>query len=160
MMSLEQAGTLFVLMLVAQIPLLIAALINWLKSREVAKNASAAADAATDAVATATITAQKHAQTLERKIDENTQVTIDGTQAAKVSAKLAAVNAAEAKVTTDQMAAQLNGKLDLKVRDIVRETLEPFIAAFRIHAEQDEKNMLEIRTALGELRDRTARVAP
>jgi hypothetical protein len=36
-MSLEQATTIFLLMLVAQIPLLVAALINWLKTQSNAK---------------------------------------------------------------------------------------------------------------------------
>jgi predicted nucleic acid-binding Zn-ribbon protein len=77
-MTLEQAITLFVLMLVAQIPLLIAALINYLKSRsntqaikEVHEKATEAATAAITAVSTA----ETHAQKLEEKLDLNTNLT-------------------------------------------------------------------------------------
>ncbi len=63
-MSLEQAEVLFLLMLVAQVPLLIGSLVNFFKSRESAKNAAAAVEVAVDT-----------AKTLGDKIDDNTATT-------------------------------------------------------------------------------------
>ncbi len=63
-MSLEQAATMLLLMLVAQIPLLITATVNYLKSRESARNA-----------ATAVVVAADAAKTLGDKLDHNTETT-------------------------------------------------------------------------------------
>ncbi len=63
-MSLEQAATMLLLMLVSQIPLLIAAFVSYLKSRESAKNA-----------ATAVTVAATAAKTLGDKLDDNTATT-------------------------------------------------------------------------------------
>ncbi len=91
----------------------------------------------------------------DKKIDDNTKLTVAGTQAAVVNARRAADSASDAKEAAAAMANRLNGTLDEKIEVIVRQHIDPLIAMVRSHTEQDERNMTEIRTALGELRDRT-----
>lgn len=93
-------------------------------------------------------------QTVEYKIDTNTALTRAGTEAATENAKVAATAANEASRKSDNIAEKLNGVLDDKIRAIVKEHTEPLMAMFRLHVEQDDKNMTEIRQALSNLRDR------
>ena len=95
----------------------------------------------------------------DKKIDDNTKLTVAGTQAAVVNARRAADSASDAKEAADAMTGRLNdtlnGTLDEKVVAIVKQHVDPVIAAIRAHSDQDERNMVEIRKALGELRDRS-----
>lgn len=90
-----------------------------------------------------------------KKIDANTDLTKEGTQEASTNAKIAASTARVAAVKASEMSDKLNGSLDAKITNIVKEYFTPLESAIKLHAEQDEKNMKEIREALGELRDRT-----
>lgn len=74
---------------------------------------------------------------VERKIDHNTTVTTETLE------------------KTEVVADKLNGKLEEKINTIVRCHTEPITAIIEAHTQQDDKNMAEIRVALGELRDRT-----
>lgn len=85
------------------------------------------------------------AQVVEGKIDNNTVITT----AASIAAATNADNAAK-------MAEQLNGKLEERISSIVRRHVDPIVVVLKTHSEQDDKNMSEIRQALGELRDRIA----
>jgi hypothetical protein len=89
-----------------------------------------------------------------RKIDTNIALTKAGTEATVEHAKVAAVTATAAAEKASEMSNRLNGALDDKVRCIVKEYVDPLVAKFNSHIEQDDKNMREIRDALGELRDR------
>ena len=100
------------------------------------------------------------------KLDENTRLTVVGTtkataaaheakQAAKVAADTAATAVDEAKAAAQRMEKQLNGDLEERIRSVVKGEVGALVAEFHAHAEQDDKNMQEIRKALGELRDRT-----
>lgn len=91
----------------------------------------------------------------DKKIDDNTEMTKIGSAAAVKTAAVAASAATEAAEKTDALIEQMNGKLEARITAIVRTHTEPIATAIRIHTEQDDKNMVEIRTALGELRDRT-----
>ena len=81
-----------------------------------------------------------------KKIDSNTEMTRAGTNAAY-----------QASYKTDALIDQMNGKLDGRIATIVKAHTEPIATALRLHAEQDDKNMGEIRQALVELRDNTKR---
>lgn len=93
---------------------------------------------------------------VEPKIDTNTEVTKAGTKAAfdnaKVAATAATAAAQKALATEDKITDLLNGQLDIRIRTIVKECFDPLSSAVSAHAEQDEKNMAEIRKALDELK--------
>ena len=92
---------------------------------------------------------------VERKIDVNTAMTAEQGSISTTNAR-AAVHAAKAAASaTEALATQLNGKLDERITLIVKSHVEPIVAIIREHSAQDDKNMHEIRTALGELRDKT-----
>ncbi len=82
------------------------------------------------------------------KLDENTKLTKDGTQAATANAKVAASAATTAAIKTAALSSQLNGAMDERIRNIVREHTEPIAAALKDHASIDDQNMREIRDAL------------
>jgi hypothetical protein len=88
------------------------------------------------------------------KIDDNTELTKIGSTVAINNAHLAATTASIAAKKTDQVLEQLNGVLDAKIRNVVKESLEPLTIAFKAHTNQDAVNMEEIRQALGDLKDR------
>ena len=85
-------------------------------------------------------TAEK-VHTVEKKLDANTVMTAAG------------VNAASTKA--DAIVEQLNGKLEDRIRSIVKEQLEPIIAMFKIHSDQDDKNTAEIRESIEKLGNRS-----
>jgi hypothetical protein len=100
-----------------------------------------------------------------RKIDRNTELTKVGSEAATkntrvvVSATNIAIQKADdlsqkTDALNDTLMEKIYGSLDDRIRTIVREYTDPLALAFQAHAEQDDKNMREIRVALGELRDR------
>lgn len=93
---------------------------------------------------------------VETKIDNNTALTTAGTLAAADNAKVAveAANLAANKVaaTEDKITKMLNGQLEERIRHIVKDCFDPLNEMVRLHAEQDEKNMAEIRSALDEMR--------
>jgi hypothetical protein len=89
-MPLEQAVVMFVLMLVAQVPLLVAAVVNWIKSRST-----------------------------EKKLDENTRLTVAGTSAAASTAVIAASAAEDAKRATENISDKINGDLDNRIEKAV-----------------------------------------
>ena len=93
------------------------------------------------------------AQVVERKVDNNTELTKAGTAAAATNAKIAANTAAEAKEAANQIAERFNGKLEDRITAVVKAQIEPIAVVMRLHAEQDDRNMREIRQALDELRD-------
>lgn len=88
------------------------------------------------------------ANSLVRDLADNTQKTVDGTEKATNTA-------AQAKESISEIKQALNGQLDEKIDTAIRLHTEPIVASIRAHAEQDDKNMKEIRDALGELRDWT-----
>lgn len=92
------------------------------------------------------------------KLDENTKLTVEGTQQATVNAKVAAdtaqLAADKAIETKREVSNQFNGILDAKINGIVRQHLSPLERAMNSHAEQDDKNMKEIREALIDLKNR------
>ena len=94
------------------------------------------------------------AQVVETKIDNNTKITKEGVEAAANNAQAAADAANASAAKTDALSEQLNGKLEARITAIVKEYTEPLVVMFRVHSEQDDKNMMEIRRALGELRVR------
>jgi hypothetical protein len=83
-----------------------------------------------------------------KKLDENTKITKDGTDAAAVNAKVAANTAAQAKIATEDLAGKLNGSMDSRISTIVKEHLEPISVKLDDHVVQDDKNMKEIMNAL------------
>ena len=93
----------------------------------------------------------------DRKIEANTVLTMAGTTAATQNAVVAASAANQASEKADVLIEQMNGKLENRIEAIVKTHTEPIASALRAHAEQDDKNMAEIRQALGELRDNTKR---
>jgi hypothetical protein len=104
---------------------------------------------------------------VEAKVDDNTALTKAGTKAAATNALTAANTAADAKVAaitaannTQDLISQLNGGLDHKVHATATSHFDTLSAAVQAHAEQDDKNMTEIRQALGELRDRITIASP
>lgn len=64
-------------------------------------------------------------KSVEKKVDANTAITAAGTIAAASNAEAAvqAANAAASK--TDEISERLNGKLEQKMTDIVKEQMEP-----------------------------------
>jgi hypothetical protein len=92
---------------------------------------------------------------IKQDVDVNTQLTKDGTEKASQNAAVAANAAKTAAAKSDAVAAELNGKLETRITSIVHAHTEPIIAVLKAHAEQDDRNMAEVRKALGELRDRT-----
>lgn len=89
-----------------------------------------------------------------KKLDKNTEITKEGTAVVVESAIAAADRASVASDKADRLLEHLNGKLEDKITRIVKSHTEPIIAVMSAHAQQDDKNMAEIREALGELRDR------
>lgn len=87
-----------------------------------------------------------------KKIDDNTDITVAGTQAAATHAKTAAGAAAASKSAAEALAHQLNGSLDGRIVAIVKDHTDPILKVFAEHNEQDERNMLEIRKALVDLK--------
>ena len=92
------------------------------------------------------------AKAVEVKIDNNTQLTREGTAAAETAAKDASVAAKDASVKADTLANRLNGELDRKISAIVKEQIGPVLKQLIEHSEQDDRNMKEIRAALAELK--------
>ena len=92
---------------------------------------------------------------VERKIDDNTVITKAASVAALSNAKVAADNAIEAKEASEHISRQLNGNLEEKITAIVKTQIQPVTELLKVHSEQDDKNMSEIRQALKELKDRT-----
>ncbi len=99
--------------------------------------------------------AKKKAERVEKKIDDNTTITRAGTTQASANAMLAANTAHEAKVATEQMAANMSKKLNGGIDGAIEAALKPLQDAMTDHALQDEMNMKEIRAALGELNKKT-----
>ena len=109
------------------------------------------------------------AEEVSKKVDNNTEITKRGIEEAGThaaiaadAAKDAASAATHAAVKTDALSEQLNGKLEAKIGEIVKGHIdglkghvESVVTMFHAHSAQDDKNMAEIRQALGELRDRT-----
>lgn len=93
------------------------------------------------------------AKEVEKKIDTNTTITEVAAASAISNAKIAVDTAIETKITTDYIAKQLNGNFEDKIILIVKSQTEPMLAMMKAHSDQDDKNMQEIRNALGELRD-------
>lgn len=91
---------------------------------------------------------------VERKIDDNTVITKAASVAALTNAKAAADNAIEAKEASEYISKQLNGSLEQKITAIVKTHTDPITDMLKVHSEQDDKNMTEIRQALKELKDR------
>lgn len=58
-----------------------------------------------------------------RKIDDNTIITRAGAVASAANAKVAAIAASSAESKVDDLAVQMNGKLEARVRAIIREEL-------------------------------------
>ena len=92
--------------------------------------------------------------TLWIKLKENTKITEMGAVAATRNAITAASVAETVSKKTDLLIEQINGKLEERITTIVKVHTEPIITLIHQHADQDDKNMTEIRQALGELRDR------
>lgn len=91
----------------------------------------------------------------DKKIDDNTELTRANTVEAVVNAKIAADTATDAKIAAIEIADRLNGTMNEEIISVVKQHVDPILVAIKVHSEQDEKNMVEIRNALGELRDRT-----
>ena len=93
---------------------------------------------------------------VEFKIDTNTEMTRAGAKAATDHAKIAATSAnaaaQKATATEDKITNMLNGQLDVRIRTVVKECFEPLEIAVQAHAEQDEKNMAEIRATLDQMK--------
>lgn len=97
------------------------------------------------------------ADEVSTKVDKNTEVTKLGIAEASSHAQAAADAASNAATQTTSLAEQLNGKLEAKIEGIVAAHVRPILTAMGDHSAQDDKNMAEIRKALGELRDRTVK---
>lgn len=89
---------------------------------------------------------------IKTAIDDNTSMTELGTAKATSTAKAAATAATSAAEGIDDLKLQLNGKLEVKISEIVKSHFEPLVEAFKRHDECDQKNMKEIRDALAQLR--------
>ncbi len=85
------------------------------------------------------------------KIDDNTALTRAGASAAVSNAKVAASAANNAATKADELAKQMNGALDERIKSIVKEHFDPLKEAVTAHAQQDERNMAEVRDALQKL---------
>ena len=97
---------------------------------------------------------EKQVDVIGKKVDANTEVTLAGTSEASYNARVAAKTASVAATKVHEINTKLNGELDEKIAKIVGIQLEPLYSTIKAHVEQDDKNMVEIRTALGELRDK------
>ena len=71
--------------------------------------------------------------TTGKKVDENTRITKVGAEATVIAA------------------ARLNGELDTRIKNVVMAAVDLLRDELRVHATQDEKNMVDIRNALNEL---------
>lgn len=95
---------------------------------------------------------------VESKITANTELTRAGTATATANAKIAAsaasIAAEKAVLTENKITSMLNGELDTRMRGIVKESFDVLNTTFSAHAEQDDKNMKEIRDALSGLIDK------
>ena len=120
----------------------------WVKLRYAATKSE---EAATRAEETANKVEIKAAD-VERKIDNNTKLTIAGADQASSNAMVAAQAATIAADKSAEIMSQLNGKLDERIIRIVDQHVKPVVATIRAHAEQDDKNMAEIRTTLEEIK--------
>ena len=87
---------------------------------------------------------------VEDKVDANTAITKSGTVAATVNAAAAATAAATAANKTDDLAKQMNGELDRRIEKAIKEHTAPVVLLIKEHTEQDDINMRDIRTSLGE----------
>ena len=87
---------------------------------------------------------------IAKKIDYNTALTKVGTETAAKNARAAADAAAEAKAAAKEIKLKLNGGITDAIREAVRELREEL----KLHANQDDHNMAEVRSSLDELRKR------
>lgn len=87
------------------------------------------------------------AEEVEKKIDNNTAITRAGTASAASAARVAADKAIE-------LAKQMNGALDQRIRDIVKEHTDQLVKAFTDHSEQDDRNMKDLKQVLVDLKNR------
>ena len=133
-MTLEQAVATFVLMLVAQIPIVVAAVVSYLKNKAAIKESANKVDEVVN------------------KIEENTTITRAGATAAVASARVAANCAAEAKTASEDLSRQFNGALDERITKIVQTYFEPLRDEVKAHAAADEKNMAELRATLSDIK--------
>ena len=88
---------------------------------------------------------------VESKIDTNTLLTKQGAAAATEHAKVASEAASSAMIAAETLNRSLNGELDIRIKNVVSAAVSPLADALRIHAAQDEKNMVEIRDILRSL---------
>lgn len=104
----------------------------------------------------------KKLESIDSQLQDNTALTRDAADAAKVVAKdataAAVVVANEAKTAAnivadkaDHLAKQLNGTLTTRIHDIVKEQTDPIVRVLETHIGQDDQNMMEIRNVLTEL---------
>lgn len=66
---------------------------------------------------------------VEQKVDANTKITKEGTAAAATNARAAVSAATTAAAKTEEIAEQLNGKLESKITEIVKAHTEPIVAS-------------------------------
>ena len=92
---------------------------------------------------------------IETKVDDNTQLTKDGTAKAVANAKDAAYAAGTAKAATELLYERMNGGLDDRITKIVKEHTEPLVKAFSEHNDQDQRNMNKIELAIKQLADQS-----
>ena len=122
--------------------LVIGFLTLWVKLRYNTQQAEKAAIESAIAVVKAT--------EVEKKIDNNTALTVAGTNAAASSAILAANNAAEAKSTAEDINSKLNGRIE----DIIEKAVAPIRKTLEDHIAHDHECMTEIRRSLADLQNR------
>lgn len=91
---------------------------------------------------------------VESKIDNNTEITRTNAKQAVDAATTVATKADAIAEKTDAIAEKINGGLERKIEAIVKLYVGPITAAMAAHSEQDDRNVQEIKKALGELRDR------
>ena len=98
------------------------------------------------------------------KLDENTKITREGTHEATVNAQVAARSATYAVQKADEtkyeIIQHLNGSLDTRIHNIVKEYTDPIAAAIKARAIEDDSNIKEIRKSLDELRNRIPPAKP
>ncbi len=101
--------------------------------------------------------AQKKALQVEKKIDQNTEITKAGTSAAAINAKTAATCAAEAKKATESVVMTIEKKMNGGVDVAIEAAIKPIRETLTEHILRYEIDMKAIISSLKELHSRVGK---
>lgn len=94
---------------------------------------------------------EEKAKTVEKKLDQNTQITRAGQVVATTSAQIAVEAATDVKSATEAMSRTMERKLNGGIDSAIQNTIEPMQRMMREHSAVDEKNMQEVNKKIEEL---------